>query len=138
MTEQTGQIARTRISREGLLVEDQDVWVTLKNLGQTSLADFSRWDVIVQYRGSDNNYYIKHIPYTAGAPGSNQWTVEGLFQDEQTSKSEVFDPNILNPSEEIKIHMRLEPMAKDLATNWAIIITSNGIAVPVIFIGQED
>ncbi len=132
-------MARTEISREGLSVGvgGENVRVTLKNRGHTSQADFSYWDVIVQYYGQkkqgERPYFIKRLGFTQSAPGDDEWRVEGIFEDAQTNKPEVFEPDIFNPGEEIKIHMKLKPKAGAQTTNWVIVTTSNGITVPVIF-----
>ena len=94
MAESTGQMARTRISRpaddDDVGTQGSHVKVVLENTGQAGVADFSRWDIIVQYYGTDNSYYIKRLPYSAGPPGDNQWAMTGIFQDTQTLKPDVF------------------------------------------------
>ena len=142
MTQQTGHMARTRISWEDVSVDlgRDNVRVTLKNQGQTSLSQFSRWDIIVQYYGKKvqgvNPYFIKRLSFTTqDPPGNDQWRVEGIFQDAQTSKPESFGPNIFNPAEELKIHMKLDPKIGTKTTNWAIVSTPNGVAISVIFTG---
>jgi len=137
--EQTGQMARTQLSRAGREIGNQgiNVRINLQNAGQTSLADFSRWDVIVQYYGKKKQgkkpYFIKWLAFTNGVPGDDQWRVEGIFEDAQTNKPEVFEPGVLNRGEEIKIHMKLKPMVGVQTTNWVTVVTFNGLAVPVIF-----
>ena len=144
MAEQTEEMARTRISRENVDVKvgGADVRVTLKNTGQTPLADFSRWDVIVQYYGKkqqgNSPYFIKRLAFTEGTPENDQWKVQQIFEDEQTSKPEVFEPGILNPGEEVKIHMNLNPTLGVKTTNWVIIATSKGLPVPVTFTGPAQ
>ena len=139
MAESTGQMARTRISQTGPEVGAQglNIRVTFKNTGWTSLDDFSRWDVIVQYYGKktqgSNPYFIRRLTFTEDVPGDDEWRVEGIFEDAQTSKPEVFQPGILDPGEEIKIHMKLKPMVGAQTTNWVTIATSNGIAVSAYF-----
>ena len=135
MTQRTGHMARTRISREGDEVGAQGphVRVALKNTGQTPLADFSRWDVIVQYYGTDNSYHIKRLPYTAGTPGDNQWALTGIFQDTQTLKPDVFEPGILDVAEQMWLHLKLDPQVGATSTSWATIATPNGVTTNVIF-----
>ena len=140
MAEDTGQMARTRISSEAREIGAQGVnaRVTLKNTGAISVADFSRWDVIIQYYGQKMQgtkpYFIKRLSFTEGAPGDDEWRVEGIFEDAQTSKPEVFQPGILDPGEEIKIHMKLKSMIGAQTTNWTTIATSNGVPVSAFVI----
>ena len=141
MVELTGRTARARISRVSGDVDEgrENVRVILKNAGQTALADFSRWDVIVQYYGQkfqgQNPYFIKRLAFTEGVPGNDEWRVEGIFEDAQTSTPEVLEPGVFNPGEEIKIHMKLSPKVGTQTTNWAIVVTYTGVTVPVIFAG---
>ena len=102
---------------------------------RVALNDFPRWDVVIQYTGSDNNYYIKRLPYTAGALGNNQWTVTGIFLDAQTSDPEIFDPGILNPDEEVVLQIKLNPAVKALSTNLVSVVTPNGIVSQINFTG---
>ena len=78
----------------------------VRNDGQTNLDDFRHWDIIAQYQAG-NIYYVA---YTDNAsPGSNEWTVEGIYLSDNTSISEVFDHNILNPGETVKLYINLDP-----------------------------
>ncbi len=106
--------------------------VRLKNDGQTKLADFNKWDVIVQYYDSGGSYYTKWLPYTEGTPGSNEWTVTGIYLD---ADPEAFEPNILNPGEEIRIEVKLDPGAGNSTTNLVVISTPNGIPASISFSG---
>ena len=135
MAESTGQMARTRISSGDREIDAQglNVRVTLKNTGWVPVADFSRWDVIVQYYGTTTPYFIKRLAFTEGVPGDDQWRVEEIFEDAQAGKPEVFQPGILDPGEEIKIHMKLNPNVGAQTTNWVTIATSGGIGVSVYF-----
>ena len=135
MAENTGQSARTRISSEAREIDAQglNVRVTLNNTGWTPVADFSRWDVIVQYYGTTTPYSIGRLTFTEGVPGDDEWRVEGIFEDAQAGKPEVFQPGVLDPGEEIKIHMKLNPAVATQTTNWVTISTSNGIAVSAYF-----
>ena len=107
--------------------------VTLRNEGDTKLADFDRWDVIVQYYTSSGAYLIKWLPYTdAASPGDNQWTVAGIYLDASVATPEIYQPGILNPGEEVKIHMKLQPAVDMETACWATIDTSNGVVAKVM------
>ena len=77
--------------------------VSLSNRGQTAIANFDQWDVIVQYYDSHDDYYVKWLPYVTGTPGDNQWTVEGIYLDAEDETPEILGPGILNPGEEIQV-----------------------------------
>ncbi len=100
------------------------VEVTLRNEGDIKLADFDRWDVIIQYYDDFDGYYIKWLPYAQ--PG-DRW-VE-VFPPE----AQVFDPNILNPGEEMVIQISVSPSVKEGSTKWVTIATPNGITASTVF-----
>ncbi len=104
--------------------------VILENSGQTRLADFSKWDVIVQYRDGSGNLYSRWLPCTTGAPGDNEWEVDWI---QLNGTPEIFEPNVLNPKEQIKIIAQLNPPAGASTTNMVTIATPNGIPVSTYF-----
>jgi flagellar protein FlaF len=106
------------------------VAVALENRGQTKLADFSKWDVIVQYYDGAGNYYTRWLPYTNGALGDNQWQVTWIHFNGQ---AEVFDPGVLNPGEQVEITAQLNPAAGAGTTNMVVIATPGGITTCAYF-----
>lgn len=109
--------------------KEGDLRVTLNNSGQTKLANFSNWDVIVQYH-ADDGYYVAWLPYTEGMPGENQWTVSGIYLD---GGPEAFEPGIFNPSETLVIDGRLSPPASDNTSLMAVVSTPNGVTASISF-----
>ncbi|MFH1169785.1 MAG: hypothetical protein V1691_03720 [Chloroflexota bacterium] len=120
-TEQAPTQATTAIG--GLYLD-----VRLTNTGQTKLASFSKWDFIVQYYDDFGNYYVKWLPYTTGALGDNEWQETGIFLN---GLPEAFEPNILNPGEEIRLRAQLNPAVGLDTTNLVTISTPNGIPVSI-------
>jgi hypothetical protein len=116
------------------------VRVTLRNSGQVKLADFDRWDVVVQYytppllEDDPNIYEVDWLPYTAGSPNNMEWTVSGIYVDATTLTPEVFEPGILNPDEEMVIQARVAPSVAMTTTNMITINTMNGITASSHFI----
>jgi len=102
------------------------VEITIRNEGGVSLSDFNRWDVIIQYEG-DN---VEWLPYDT-SPG---WTVGGIFF---SGSPEVFEPNILNPGEEMVLILNLDPPVGEGTTNRVTISTPSGTAAEVIFQREE-
>jgi len=103
------------------------VEVTLTNDGDTRLADFDQWDVILQYTG-DDGLHIEWYPYVE--PGDF-----GLWQDEWTHNilSDVFDPDILNPGEKMVVRISPDPPVSEDTTNRATVATPNGITASTVF-----
>ena len=110
----------------GALVE-----ITLRNEGETKLADFGWWDVIVEYN-LDSDAITDWLPYND--PGEDRyWIVKDIYLDASSSSNEVFEPNILNPGEEIIIQVWLSPTVELTTTNLATIVTPNGISASQVF-----
>ena len=104
--------------------------ITIENSGQTKLADFDKWDVIVQYYDGAGTYYSKWLPYTEGTLVDNQWEVAWIHLN---GAAEVFEPNVLNPKEEMQIRVQLNPSVGAGTTNMAVVSTPNGIPVSAYF-----
>jgi hypothetical protein len=129
------QIARTNISTVSANVTDNGtiVQVTIRNEGQIQLKDFDAWDVIVQYRRDTGELLIRRLLYVKGEPGSNQWTVRGIYLNAAVGRREMFEPGIFNPDEEMVIRMRLDPAVGVGTTNRATIATPNGVSTSATF-----
>ncbi len=125
----SGEITRTALEVVSTNHAPPQVDVTLRNAGQTSLLDFELWDVIAQYYENNGTYHVVHLTYTSSpVPGDNQWTVEGIYIDAGASTPEVFQPNILDPSEEIVVRMKLAPGARSPGQNLAVVSAPNGVS----------
>ena len=104
--------------------------ITVENSGQTRLADFDKWDVIVQYYDAASTYHIAWLPYTKEALGDNEWQVAWIRIN---GAAETFEPNILNPKEQMLIRAQLNPEAGSGTTNMAVIATPSGITASTYF-----
>jgi hypothetical protein len=104
--------------------------IILEDSGQVKLANFNKWDVIVQYYNGTGTYYTTWLPYTAGTLGNNQWTVAWIRLNGQ---AEVFEPNVLNPGEQIMIRAQLNPSVGTGTTNMVVISTPSGITASTHF-----
>ena len=132
MTQQAGEMRRTEIATDNWTVSDggAKVEITIRNNGEVSLNDFPSWDVIVKYT-SNTATHAKWLAYTSSnPPEDNKWTVSGIYFG---VSPETIEPNILNPGEDMKILMQLDPAIKNKTTAWATISTPNGVASQIIF-----
>lgn len=130
-----GEIMRTEISlNEARQIGYNLVEMIVVNTGQVKLASFGNWDVIVQYYDADYDYYVKWLQYTEGSLGSNEWRKTGIFLDASANSSEVFEPGILNPREEMEIELKLYPPPRDGTTVETVISTPNGVRDSVSFV----
>jgi len=100
-----------------------EAYITIRNDGQTSLASFSKWDVIIQYTDGQ----VQWLPYGLQTPG---WTVDGIYMN---GNPEIFEPNIFNAHETMDLNLKLSPPVSDNSTNLANIVTPNGMRTSVLF-----
>ena len=130
MQERVEERARTNISAGDTISETDLVWtiitITLSNDGDTKLANFEQWDVIVEYDSTGSgDYVVEWLSHEEDEPlGNNEWRVFEILPDD-------FDPDILNPEEEMVIKLRVSP--KINGAGRAIIATPNGVTVSTVF-----
>ncbi len=134
MEDLSGERARTQLTPISSTIKNDGgtVEVILKNEGSTKLADFDRWDVILQYYTDSAGYEIAWYPYVSTFPVSNQWTNAGIYVDAATAQVEAFEPGILNPGEEIVIQVQVNPTIGMTTTNMLTVSTVYGIQASTI------
>ena len=123
MEAQSSNISRTDIAAlPPLSYTGGVIDITVKNDGQTNLNAFSKWDIIVQYQ--DNS--VSYLTYTAAyPPADNGWTVKGIYTSGETP--EIFDPNVLDPGEQMIVSVMLNPAVGSGEACRITISTPNGI-----------
>jgi hypothetical protein len=97
--------------------------VSLQNVGNQSLYNYDKWDVIVRYQGGGATW----VPHTEATPG---WSISGIYYN---GNPEIYEPNIFNPMETMTINIRLSPGVSENTTNLATISTYNGIYSQITF-----
>ena len=117
------QVTTTSIDAAGA-----NVTITIKNNGQTPLADYADMDVVVQYFGQTGTRFDKWIPYTSGPLAANTWKT-GTFTND------VFEPGILNAGESMELLIRLNPVVGPATTNLAVIGSEKGVTAQTYFAG---
>lgn len=125
-----GQQNRTGLTVTSTAVDPSgaNVTITIRNDGQTSVADFTKMDVLVQYFGETGTRFDKWIPYTPGALSADTWK-PGVFTND------VFDPGILDSGESMEVRIRVNPVVGQATTNLAIIGSEKGVTVRTYFAG---
>jgi hypothetical protein len=121
---------RTGLSVTGTSIDatGANVTITVRNDGQTPIADYAGMDVVLQYFDENTVRYDTWIPWTDGALASNTWT-QANFQDD------VFEPGILNTGESMDLTIRVNPVVGAATVNWAVIGTDKGVTVQTYFDG---
>lgn len=127
-------ILRTNISAVGASVSGGNVVsATFHNAGQIKLADFEHWDVILEYEDNTGASHVNWLPYTAGAPGNNEWTVSEIDIGGQPGGSELFDIGILDPGEDIVIRAKVSPGIGPYTNVQMVVSTPNGVSTLLQF-----
>ncbi len=137
MQERQDTHSRTRLVTVDAQASDDGslIQMTLKNAGEVKLADFNRWDVIVEYYDSSNSYQVAWLPYTApGKQAVNQWSVAGIFMDAGSGAPEIFEPGILNPGEQVVLQIQVMPWIGPGTTDRVVVSTGDGSSASAIFI----
>ena len=127
-----GEMTRTELDavRAAHLHWADQLRVTVENSGQTKLASFNKWDLIANYFDSGGTYHSEWLPYTDEEPEDNEWQKAKLCLNGQT---EFFEPEIMNPEEEMIILAKLNPLPGDATTGNITIATPNGIYDSISF-----
>lgn len=111
-----------------------EVWV--HNCGRVHLADFSKWDVLVEYYDGNGTYRIVSLGYTEEAdPSDEEWTVSTILADIGMDGGEVFDPGILDPGEVMLMKLKLNPAPGPATINRVILSSPNGVVASAQFRG---
>lgn len=124
---------RTELSTVSTEVDVTGHYVTLRlqNTGQVKLADFDKWDVIVQYFDSTSQYIALWLPYQSGTLGDNEWQINSIDIE---GVPETFEPGILNPGEQLELQVKVNPAVGPGTTNMIVASTPNGIPVSIYFV----
>jgi hypothetical protein len=107
MEEKAATIRRTDITATVTGTQGNVITAWVTNIGQTRLADFAGWDVIARYTAGGTPYVTYLTQDTASPPGNNMWASDGIYLI--GGNPEVFEPDILNNGEKIKILIKLSP-----------------------------
>lgn len=126
-------IVRTQLSFvEGKTLGQNRVEITLRNIGETKVRDFAKWDFIVQYTDINSQSQVRWLSYVSGIPTSNQWKVKSIYF-ERGEETEGFEPGAINPGEDVILQAKLSPAIKRRTSIMVNIATPSGIAVSSIF-----
>lgn len=108
------------------------VSVIIINQGREPLHDFSKWNVFLQYEEADGDHHIIEAVFYDGDedPGEGEWAVTEIYIDAAGSIVEIYEPDILNPGEEMLIEM-VVPAAEPIGAGTSFLIataTPNGVS----------
>jgi hypothetical protein len=127
-----GEIARTDLSavRAEYLSWADRLRITVANEGQTKLAMFSKWDLIIHYNDGAT-YRTEWLPLTTGELNDNEWQMARIGLN---GPVEFFEPGILNPGEELVMLARVSPLPASNTTGEITVASLNGINDSISFV----
>lgn len=133
-----GDADRTDLSlvSADLVATSTNIDVSIRNTGQISLRNFDRWDVLLQYYATSSNsgLNIGWMSYTTSTPSATgEWTVRGPYLDSVSLKAEVYDPNVLNPGEEMIVRVNITPAIPTSTDNVMTIAEPGGVTISAPF-----
>ena len=110
------------------------VKVTVTNAGEVPLAQFEDWVLVLEIQ-KDPGLGIAYLKYTTTTtpPGTNEWTVDGIYRDASTLEPEGGGPGILDPGEEMVVLVKPNPAVVLSTADRATFSTPNGATATVIF-----
>lgn len=131
-------IARTELTLISIdpNASSTNVEVSVRNSGQTSLGHFEDWDVLIRYYDTtgDVGLNLEWMSYvTTSTPATLQWTIRGIYSDSATLVAETYEPNLLNPGEEMILRANVTPAIPGGTNNSITIGASNGVSLPAPF-----
>ncbi|MGD0115157.1 MAG: hypothetical protein ABSC13_04025 [Dehalococcoidia bacterium] len=130
MEQRMEERVRTQLTAVSVQVDPShaNIAVQLRNDGQTTVADFGRMDVVVQYFSESGTRYVQWVPFTSGALQSNTWAVTSILDD-------YVNPGVLDPGEILQLEIRINPPMGTGTNGWIIVSTENGVTVSAAVTG---
>ena len=106
---------------------------TLANDGNYTPGRFSEWDLILETQTASGTVisYLSHT--TAACPGTGQWSIRGIFADVAALTSEVVEPGLLSPGEEMVAIFKPSTSTEESTIDRATFVTPNGVTARAIF-----
>ncbi|HSW58614.1 MAG TPA: hypothetical protein VLH15_09440 [Dehalococcoidales bacterium] len=136
LSQRDQEIMRTNILIQSAHQTAPDrLMLKVKNIGQTKLAGFQKWDVIVHSQDASSQIFVTWLPYDSAGPGINSWNIQGIYLDSEGLVPEVFEPGILNPDEEMVFLCILDPQVGPNTVNLVSVSTPNGVTTSKTFFG---
>ncbi len=138
MTNRTGERARTELQliTADIVGSGTNIDISIRNSGQTALREFKKWDAVISYYATSSNADLKitRMTYTtSSSPSNGQWTMVGVYLNAGTAEAEVYEPNVLNPGEEMIVRLNVTPAIPATTDNLATIGTVNGVTLSAPF-----
>jgi hypothetical protein len=126
ITLRESEIARTGIdiTQAAQLAWSDMLRLAVLNSGQTKLANFDKWDFIVRYYDASGNVITEWLPYISASPGDNEWEKARIGLN---GPVEFFEPEIMNPLEEMVALAKLYPLPGDGTMMNVTMATPNGV-----------
>ncbi len=131
VSSRVNDIAGTDIKAVDLKVIDSGsvIEFTIRNDGDLKLADFTKWDLFTEYYDSaaTPGYHGGRLPYNSTGAVINAWSLDGIYLDAANDLAESYEIGILNPGEDIVLHVRVSPEIGVGQSVTVTVATQNGV-----------
>ncbi|PKB64954.1 MAG: hypothetical protein BZY80_01165 [SAR202 cluster bacterium Io17-Chloro-G2] len=94
--------------------------IDLTNPGKTSIADFSKLDVIADYPDVGGNRVYRRLDYVTSAVSDNEWALNSIAPDTR-------DPNAWNPGETVVFDLKVSPTVSTTISGTVVVATPFGV-----------
>ena len=119
--------ARISVASTTGVIGTNTLRATVDNEGDTSVADFAKMDVVVQYTLVSITYADYGVFTTLSSPQpSDTWRALSISND-------VIDPRVLNTGESLNGTLRVFPAVGTGTSNWLQVTTELGISASSFF-----
>jgi hypothetical protein len=133
MTERNRERATSDFRVIGAQAQDDAVDIDVRNTGSTRLADFEQCDLVIHYYDTAAAYQIAWLPYESIAEGIERWEVLGIYSDADSLTPAVYEPGIVNPTEEVSLRATLPSPVQPSSTLMAVFTTPSGAGASTTF-----
>ncbi len=119
-----------RVLDSGSLIE-----VTVRNSGTLKLAGFERWDVFAEYYDKSvatPTYHMDRLTYSSSEATDGEWSVAQIYLDKAHDIPENFEVGILNPGEELTLHLKISPTINVGDVAQVTVSTPNGVTASLM------
>lgn len=129
---QTETIINVVPSQPSVSVSPQ-VRLTLANDGNHTPGRFSEWDLILETQTASGTVisFLSHT--TADCPGTGEWSIRDIFADADALTSEVVEPGLLSPGEEMVVILNSTTTIEESTIDRATFVAPNGVTARAIF-----
>lgn len=104
-----------------------DVDIVIENVGKIKYVpqEMSDWEVIIRYRDGGGVERVEYLTF-ASTIATGSWVVQQIYLDYTGATNEIYEPGILNSTEEMVLRGRLSNAPGASTTGMVTVVTPEG------------